>query len=151
MFGDKFETVFNERRTTEEIDQICDTLFEGNGECYVEKEHEQDGVLIYEPPPLDEMWLSEPEKRDRLNSLLRDRGALLKEDRSCSLKRCAKLRLMEKDHNVAIPHPIVKSDVEPDSDCDSQPDLNADFEAGGDDEVMDKDLWKDHPVQQHHP
>ena len=31
------------------------------------------GVLVYEPPPLDEVWLSEPEKWDRLNSLARQR------------------------------------------------------------------------------
>ena len=35
------------------------------------------------------------------------------------------------------PTPLVESDVESDSDCDSQPDLNAKIEAGGDDEVMD--------------
>ena len=73
VFDDKFETVFNEGRSNEEVDKICDSLFDGNRECYVEEEYDQDGVLVYEPPPLDEVWLSEPEKQDCLGSLARQR------------------------------------------------------------------------------
>ena len=40
-----------------------------------------------------------------------------------------------------------ESDVKSDSDYDSQPELDSDFEARGGDEVMDKDLWNDQPVQ----
>ena len=69
VFDNKFETVFNEGRSNEEVDKICDSLFDGNHECYVEEEYDQDGVLVYDPPPLDEVWLSGPEKRDRLDSL----------------------------------------------------------------------------------
>ena len=42
---------------------------------------------------------------------------------------------------------MIESDLESESDCDSQPDLDSVFKAGGGDEVMDEDLWKDHPVQ----
>ena len=42
---------------------------------------------------------------------------------------------------------MIESGVKSDSDYGSQPDLDSDFEAGGGDEVMDKDLWEDHPVQ----
>ena len=55
---DKFQTVFNEGRSNEEIDQSCETLLEGNRECYVKEEYNQYGVLNYEPPPLDKVWLS---------------------------------------------------------------------------------------------
>jgi len=64
VFDDKFETVFNDGRTNEELDRICEELFAGNKERYVEEEYDRDGILVYEPPPLDEVWLSEPERRD---------------------------------------------------------------------------------------
>ena len=64
VFDDKFETVFNDGRTNEELDRICEELFARNKERYVEEEYDRDGILIYEPPPLDEVWLSEPERRD---------------------------------------------------------------------------------------
>ena len=40
VFDDKFETVFNEGRSNEEVDKIFDSLFEGNRECYVEEEYD---------------------------------------------------------------------------------------------------------------
>ena len=43
---DKFETVFNEGKTPEEMDKLGETLFAGNRECYVEEEFDQDGVLV---------------------------------------------------------------------------------------------------------
>ena len=71
VFDDKFETVFNEGRSNEEIDQTCKTLFEGNCECYVDEEYDQEGVLVYEPPPLDDVRLSELETQDCLDFLAR--------------------------------------------------------------------------------
>ena len=35
----------------------------------VEEEYDQDGVIVYDPPPLNEVWLSEPEKQECLNLL----------------------------------------------------------------------------------
>ena len=64
VFDDKFETVFSGGKSEEEMDKICQKLFDGERENYVEEEYDSDGVLIYEPPPLDEVWLSEPERRD---------------------------------------------------------------------------------------
>ena len=58
VFDDKFEIIFNNGKTDEEIDKICEKLFAGNKECYVEEEFDERGILIYEPPPLDEVWLS---------------------------------------------------------------------------------------------
>ena len=71
IFDDKFETVFNDGKTKEELDRICEELFAGNKELYVEEEYDRNGVLVYEPPPLDEVWLSEPERRDRQDALER--------------------------------------------------------------------------------
>ena len=65
VFDDKFETVFGGSMSEEELDRICQRLFDGDRENYVEEEFDDDGVLIYEPPPLDKVWLTEPERRDR--------------------------------------------------------------------------------------
>ena len=86
VFDDNFETVFNEGRSNEEVDIIYDSLFEGNCECYVEEEHDQDGVLSYEPPQLDEVWLSKPYTLDCLDSLKRQ---------NCITKRRQKLHSEE--------------------------------------------------------
>ena len=55
VFDDKFQTVFNDGKTEEQHDTICETLFEGCRECYVEEEFDESGILVYEPPPLDEV------------------------------------------------------------------------------------------------
>jgi hypothetical protein len=70
VFSDKFETVFSNRWSSEEIDKICDSLFAGNCECYVKEEYNKDSVLVCEPLPLD-MWLSKPKKCDCLDTLKR--------------------------------------------------------------------------------
>ena len=73
VFDDKFKTVFSGGKSEEEMDKTCQKLFDGERETYIEEEYGSDGVLIYEPPPLDEVWLSEPEHRDRQNALRRQR------------------------------------------------------------------------------
>ena len=62
VFDDKFETVFHNGKSSEELDKICNQLFVESRDCYVEVEYDEDGLLIYQPPPLDEVWLSEPER-----------------------------------------------------------------------------------------
>ncbi|KAL7478274.1 hypothetical protein ACHAW6_004049 [Cyclotella cf. meneghiniana] len=61
VFDNKFETVFLDGKTSDELDKICNELFVNSCECYAEEEYDEDGVLIYKPPPLDEVWLSELE------------------------------------------------------------------------------------------
>jgi hypothetical protein len=60
------------------LTKLCETLFAGNCECYIEEENDQYRVLIFEPPPLDEVWLFEPEKQEIVWTHSRDRGASLK-------------------------------------------------------------------------
>ena len=63
MFDDKFETVYHDGKSTEELDRICDELFATNRKIYAEEEYDDDGLLVYMPPPLDEVWLSEGDQR----------------------------------------------------------------------------------------
>ena len=62
VFDEKFETVFNDSKSSEELDKFCAELFVSSRECVVENEYDEDGMLVYRPPPLDEVWLSEPER-----------------------------------------------------------------------------------------
>lgn len=69
VFDDLFETVFNDGISDEVSDAICTKLFEESRDFYVEPEFNDDGDLVYSPPPLDEIWLTEPERRDRKQRL----------------------------------------------------------------------------------
>ncbi len=41
------------------IESICQNLFQLNRELYAEEELDKAGNLIYQPPPLHEVWLDE--------------------------------------------------------------------------------------------
>ena len=69
VFDDKFETVFGSSLEDTEVDAILGGLFEDNRDIYVEPEYDDDGNLVYNPPPLDEVWLTEPERRERKERL----------------------------------------------------------------------------------
>ena len=67
MFDDQFETVYSSGKDYGVVDAICDRLFKSNSDIYVEPEYDFDGELVYSPPPLDEIWLTEPERRERID------------------------------------------------------------------------------------
>ena len=73
VFDNKFETVYSAGADDEVVDAICKDIFENSRDWYVEPEYNEDGVLVYEPPPLDKVWLSEPEQRERKERLRRQR------------------------------------------------------------------------------
>jgi hypothetical protein len=73
VFDDKFETVFHDGKSTKELDKICDGLFAECRDCYAVEEYDEDGMLVYTPPPLDEVWLSEPKQRERRQELEKQR------------------------------------------------------------------------------
>lgn len=73
VFDDHFHTVFGDGERNEFTDAICDLLWNSNRELYAEDEFDEDGNLIYSPPPLDNVWLNEEERRDRRTRLLEQR------------------------------------------------------------------------------
>ena len=73
VFDDRFDTIFTTTKTDEEVDDICDQLFVTNRDCYVEEEYDADDLLVYKPPPLDEVWLSTPERIERKEQLNKQR------------------------------------------------------------------------------
>ena len=53
------------------INTICNKLFEDSRDLYPEPEYNSNGDLVYEPPLLDEIWLTEP-KRCKCKARLQD-------------------------------------------------------------------------------
>ena len=63
VFDDCFQTVFHDGKSSNALDIVCDEIFTSSQECYSKEEYDEDVILIYKPPPLDEFWLSEGERR----------------------------------------------------------------------------------------
>ncbi len=70
IFDDLFETVVCNGDNDAIINSICNGLFERNRELYVEDEFDADGMLIYKPPPLHEVWIDEAGRRQGKEDLL---------------------------------------------------------------------------------
>ena len=62
-----FKTIFSLGDNDMVVDAICSQLFESNWDVYAEDELSVDWELIYSPPPLDKVWLSESECQDGRN------------------------------------------------------------------------------------
>ncbi len=59
VFDDLFETVKRIGVDEPVIESICQDLFQLNRELYAKEELEKAGNIIYQPPPLHEVWLDE--------------------------------------------------------------------------------------------
>ena len=100
VFDDLFETVFCEGDNDVVIDAICNDLFEFNRDWYAKEEYDEDN-LVYQPPPLKDVWLDEQGRRNR------------KQELDCQRRR-SEDRIHE--HNRAVPDIIplnVKDDADP--------------------------------------
>ncbi len=59
VFDDLFETVNRPGVGEPVVESICQDLFQLNKELYAEDELDKAGNIIYQPPPLHEVWLDE--------------------------------------------------------------------------------------------
>jgi hypothetical protein len=81
-FDDLFKTVNRNGVDEPVVESICQDLFQLNKELYAEEELDEAGNIIYQPPPLHEVWLDEAGQqqgnkdcirhRHRNNNLMRD-------------------------------------------------------------------------------
>ena len=62
VFDDRFETVFSTGENQAVTDAITDLLWDSSRELYAKNEYDKDDLLVYEPPPLEEIWLDEDER-----------------------------------------------------------------------------------------
>jgi hypothetical protein len=63
VFDDLFETVNRIGVDDLVIESICNELFQLNRELFAEEELDEAGNIIYQPPPLHEVWLDEAGRR----------------------------------------------------------------------------------------
>ena len=145
VFDDLFQTVFSDGDNQPVVDAICNNLWDNNREQYAEEEYDADGMLVYQPPPLDEVWLSEPDRRERKDRLR---------------KQQQRRRRIEQDLIDALPSqltppssaPALPTNSRPPDDHDSAPDMVSDSESDSDDSTAlgaahesEGDMWSDHP------
>ena len=65
MFDDKFETVYSTGENDSVTAAITDMLWDTNKELYADDEFDNDGILVYQPPPLHDVSLMEEESREK--------------------------------------------------------------------------------------
>ena len=138
VFDDCFQTVFHNGKSSEALDLICDELFASSRECYSEEEYDEDGVLIYRPPPLDEVWLSEGERRQRRVELEKQRDRNIAREREVTGEAIQERIRLSKDEDATPPLGNYISDEE-------SVDHDNNSAASQDDELEgERDLWDDH-------
>ena len=139
VFDDKYETIFNNGMSDEQFDALCNNLFESSCDLYANEEYNSDGNLLYKPPPLDEVWLSEPERRDR-------QDALEKQRRRCDIfehERAAEsLKDTPSSPADSPPGLIVSDDESSDDESDSGDPLSV-FDSGSEGDDIG---YSDHPT-----
>ncbi len=59
VFDDLFKTVNRTGVDVFVVESICNELFQLNRELFAEEELDEAGNIIYQPPPLHEVWLDE--------------------------------------------------------------------------------------------
>eukprot|EP01082_Thalassiosira_pseudonana_P009463 g8665.t1 g8665 contig3:647373-650417(+) len=142
VFDDLFQTVHSTGENDVIVDFICQRLFEEERDCYVEEETDRDGNVIYSPPPLHDVWLSEPERRDRKEKLIQQRHR----QEECDRIRWIELPPDTSDNNDPAP-PLVSDDESSSSDRSSIETMSASG-GGGDNDNNDndnRDGWNDAP------
>ena len=73
VFDDLFETVNRTGVDDTVVESICQGLFQRERELYAEEELDDAGNIIYQPPPLHEVWLDEAGRRQGNEDRIRQR------------------------------------------------------------------------------
>jgi len=142
LFDDDFETVYSGGSSSPELETIVNGLFETSLETYVEEEYD-DGELVYRPPPLDEVWLSEGERRERRKSLNDQRERRKAREEARAAESARRLRLLVPEDIRPHRDPVETTPIVYDSDSDD--DSVADDSSPVPVLESEGDLWADHP------
>ncbi|KAL7465038.1 hypothetical protein ACHAXS_005361 [Conticribra weissflogii] len=87
---DLFQTIFNDTPVKEtSTAAIYDKLFEHARDWYGEKDFDGEGTLIFHPPALEDIWLSEEERREKKVEVR------LRKDADCAWKDAFEKRFEE--------------------------------------------------------
>ena len=75
IHDDNFETILNDLGMDHHLSEMTvKELFDISREVYSEVEVSTDGTITYKPPPLDDIWLDEAERRAKKIDLEKDRA-----------------------------------------------------------------------------
>ncbi|KAL7479157.1 hypothetical protein ACHAW6_004896 [Cyclotella cf. meneghiniana] len=125
VFDDKLKTVFHDGKMSAELDKIVAELFANNREHFVEDEYDDNGHLIYRPPPLDKVWLLELERHHRCKQLEEQHDHAARQQ----VVETQEVKKQLKRSHATLPD-LVESDIE--SDCEDSFCEEPPFESGGD-------------------
>ena len=134
VFDDLFQTVHSADDNDNIVDAIADSLWDNTREVYALDEFDKDGMLVYEPPPLDEVWLDEPARRDCRNRIDRQRRRVIEQDKAIEQQIVDKGPPPEPSHcRSRSPAYLISAD-------DSSDDSSTE-----DVQESEGELWADHP------
>ena len=139
VYDDLFQTVFGAEESDEVTDTILELLWDRGKESYGEEEYDEDGLLVYQPPPLNEVWLDEEDRRERKTRLRHQRNRTF--EREKKIERKIVDRVPEGANSPRstskVPDLVSRGDSSVDSSKDSST-LGSMHESEG-------EMWADHP------
>ncbi len=75
IHDDNFETILNDTTLDHPLlDERLLDIFETSREIYSDIERSKDGAIVYTPPPLDDIWLDEGERREKCLEVAKERA-----------------------------------------------------------------------------
>jgi hypothetical protein len=78
IHDDNFETILNDTPLDHPLsDERLLDIFETSREVYSDIERAEDGAIVYSPPPLDDIWLDEGERREKRLEVAKERLVLV--------------------------------------------------------------------------
>lgn len=133
VFDDYFTTIYNEAMLEDTaVDQIFDNLFDTCRDYYGELAIDSgDNIAADQPPPLDDMWLEEHERREKREELDR--------------RRSARKDLMEQQNKefTRLNEEFAPPSLPPLADDDEPPDAAIVSDSDSDDSSIDSDFSSD--------
>ena len=102
VFDDLFETVNGFGVSGDAVEPIYDELFQLNRELFSEEELDEAGNIIYQPPPLHEVWLNEAGRHQGNGDCIRQRRR--NDDLMCNRSRAVQ--------QVITKTPVATGDVD---------------------------------------
>ena len=98
VFDDRFETVFGNGRH-ENVEHILDGIFENSRDMYAEPEI-VDGEVVYKPPPLHKVWLTDADRVDHQQERLDQRRRRDKMERDREKESARRLKSLKDEDDL---------------------------------------------------
>ena len=173
VFDDLFTTVFGTGERNDFTESLEQGLWDTSRELFVEAEYDEDGLLIYSPPPLEDVWLTEDERLEAKRQRMKQRERKVQRDKALEREVAIDRGPSPVPLTDRAPSPLTLPDaagprrtrsspsprdaVTPDGDDSASVGSNSvGFDAAADDDdsgilgiqqESEGDMWADHPIQ----